>query len=175
MTRTASRSRSSGFSPFRLGLIAAGIGIVVLIGGFALTMVEMNSFRQPLEVAAPPESQRLGSDSLGAGSHRIYFQTNQTPEEVRDYYDREMRTFYGPGDNTRCVRWPFDGNVSNYAPGNGVVPYEYRCMFSRSATGLAGSAEQFTLVVIQPGVRNDAQGVDLTGTTRVEHEQSWQP
>jgi hypothetical protein len=30
-------------------------------------------------------------------------------------------------------------------------------------------------VVIQPGVRNDAQGVDLTGTTRVEHEQSWQP
>jgi hypothetical protein len=160
----------------RISIIAVVIGAVILIGGFAIYTIEQQSYRSPLVIDPPDGSSRLQQQDLGANTRRTFYVNDQPTEEVAAYYDRIMAEYYDtdPQDlmRERCRRIPDGTAISpEYAPGNGVVPYEYRCMFDRSTFNL----DQFTEVIIQPGIRDDSRSLDFEGRTIIQYEQYWQP
>lgn len=159
-------------SIFRLGLIGAAVGVFIIIAGIVIFNLERASRRQPLEIAVPESANFLVREELFGSGQRLYYQTSDNPESVAAFYTRLMQEFYND-DSQGCVRLPPGSDTvnSNYSEGNGVVPFEYRCFFDNSSTDIT----QHTEILIQPGVRNDQTGEDFTGTTRIEHEQYWEP
>jgi hypothetical protein len=171
MTR-ASR-RDSGFSVFRIGIFAAIVGVLFLVGGFILVAIEQQTQRQPLEITLPPNAQ-LADQVEGSGTSRelYYFIPSTTAEDVANFYNDQMRNFYGSDPAAeRCRRIPASGNYDTYVPGNGVVPYVFRCLFDTS--GFQG--DRFTEIEIQPGVRIDEQGINNEGNVVVKYLSQWQP
>lgn len=160
----------------RISIIAVIIGAVILVGGLTIYAFEQQSYRQPLVIDPPDGSSLLQQRDLSSNTRRIFYTLDGDPEPVVAYYDRLMAEYYDtdPQDlmRERCRRIPDGTAVSpEYAPGNGVVPYEYRCLFDRSTFNL----DQFTEVIIQPGIRDDARELNFEGRTIIQYEQYWQP
>jgi hypothetical protein len=170
---TRATRRDSGFSLFRIGIFAAVIGILFLIGGFILVAVEQQTQRQPLDVSIPPNAQLADQTDLGSTSRTVYyFIPDTTAEDIANFYNAEMSEFYGTDLNAeRCRRFPASGNFEEYTPGNGVIPYVFRCLFDTS--GFQG--DRFTEVEVQPGVRIDDQGINNEGSVVVKYTYQWQP
>lgn len=160
--------RDGSISVFRISIVAALLGALFIVGGVILFTLEQAANRQPLEIAVPESAERRGVENRTPNNRRIYFETTDTPEQVAEFYNRLLSEFYNdPRDQRGCQRFNYEGAV----PGSGRVPFEFKCMFTVDAQGI----ERWTEVLIQPGVRNDATGEDYTGTTRIEHEQYWEP
>lgn len=168
------RSRESNFSVFRIGVIAGIIGVVFIVGGFLLFSLEQAGLREPLAVEAPAGAElRFQGESRGTSRNLSYFVPNTTAEDVARFYNEKLKEFYGNDWTTseQCRRIPSSGNVENYVPGSGVVPYVFRCLFDSSGF----QSDRFTQVDIQPGVRNDAAGTNYEGSVVIEYLQQWQP
>jgi len=173
-------NRNGDLSFFRIGLLIAAVGGLMLIGAVVFTASDQAAFRTPLEIELPSDTQQVGEEILSPISRRLYFESALSPEAVAVYYDSKLAEFLqtqgvDPNDpnRDRCLREPRDDNYQGYVPGNGTVPYEFRCLFQQIS--LSNGIDKSTLVVIQPGVRNDAAGTNYEGTTRIEYEQYWQP
>lgn len=169
-------SRDGNLSVFKVGVAIAIVGGLLVVGGFILAAVEQNTFRSPLEVAVPPETTVLATDDLSPASRRIFYESLLEPEDVYRHYDQLLAQHEGLDINDpnreRCIRNPSRGDFESYTPGDGSVPFEYRCLFQQ--TSLLG-IDKATLITIQPGVRNDATGQNFEGTTRIDYEQYWEP
>jgi hypothetical protein len=179
----AARTRSSGsggggFSVFRISVIAALLGGLFLVVAFVFTQLDTASQRQPLMIDPPAGAElRLQEDTAGTSRALYYFIPNTTAEDVAVYYDQKMREFYG-GDATEadvCRRVPATGEYQGYVEGAGMVPYEFKCLFYSASGFGTGVNDRETLVSIQPGVRNDATGLNNQGGVVVEYAQRWQP
>lgn len=170
-------NRDGSVSIFRAGLAAAALGGLFLVGAVVFTAIESASFKAPLTINIPPDTQLLREETLSAVSSRIYYSSSQDAESVMRFYDAQLAESEGKEasdpNRERCIRTPRAGTFDNYQEGNGVVPYEYRCIFQE--VSMAQGIDRVTMVVIQPGVRNNDTGMDNTNTTRIEYEQSWQP
>jgi hypothetical protein len=173
-------NRSGDISVFRIGILIAIVGGLMLVGAVVLTASDQAAFRTPLDIELPTETQLVGEEMLSPVSRRLYFESALSPEAVAAYYDSKLAEFaetqgVNPNDpnRDRCMREPRDDNYPGYVPGNGTVPYEFRCLFQQIS--LPNGIDKSTLVVIQPGVRNNAAGTNYEGTTRIEYEQYWQP
>jgi hypothetical protein len=173
-------NRNGDLSVFRIGILIAVVGGLMLVGAVVFTASDQAAFRTPLEIELPPDTQQVGEEALSPISRRVYFESTLSPEAVATYYDTKLAEFLqtqgvDPNDpnRDRCLREPRDDNYQGYVPGNGTVPYEFRCLFQEIS--LSNGIDKSTLVVIQPGVRNDAAGTNYEGTTRIEYEQYWQP
>lgn len=169
-------NREGNISAFKIGVGAAAIGGVMLVVGFILTQVEQASFRAPLDVPVAPNTTMIVEEPLSQSSRRLYYQSSDPAEVIVRFYDEELAKQQGlpltDPNRDRCVRTPREGTFENYREGNGIVPYEYKCLFQESS--LQG-LDRFTTIIIQPGVRNDETGMDYLNTTRIEYEQYWQP
>jgi hypothetical protein len=171
-------SRESGFSLFRISVIAAVVGGLFLVGAFVLTQLDSAGQRQPLNIDPPAGAElRLQEDGAGTTRTLYYFVANTTAEDVAAHYNQKLRDFYGNdfSEADNCRRLPREGNYENFTPGSGVIPYEFRCLFYSSSGFGAGVNDRETLVSIQPGVRNDAAGMNNEGGVVVEYTQRWQP
>jgi hypothetical protein len=173
-------NRNGDLSFFRIGILIAVVGGLMLIGAVVFTASDQAAFRTPLEIELPTDTQQVGEEALSPISRRLYFESTLSPEAVAVYYDTKLAEFLqsqgvDPNDpnRDRCLREPRDDNYQGYVPGNGTVPYEFRCLFQQ--VSLSNGIDKSTLVIIQPGVRNDAAGTNYEGTTRIEYEQYWQP
>ncbi|HEX2621402.1 MAG TPA: hypothetical protein VHL11_14685 [Phototrophicaceae bacterium] len=171
---TRSRRSDSGFSVFRIGIFAAVLGAVFVVGGFLLFSLEQAGLREPLNIDPPTGSELRDQVDGNSSSRRLYyFIPGMTAEDVAAYYNGKLKEFYGNDwtETEQCRRLPRDGNVDNYVPGSGVVPYIFRCLFENSGF----ESDRFTQIDIQPGVRNDASGENYEGNVIVEYIQQWQP
>lgn len=169
-------NREGNISAFKIGIAAAVIGGLLLVGGFILAQVEQAAYKSPLEVAVPAGTVLIVEDPLTEVSRRVFYETSDTPEAVARFYDELLAQHQGidvtDANRDRCIRNPRDGTYDNYVEGNGVIPYEFKCLFEQ--TSLQG-IDRYTQVTIQPGVRNDSTGMDNLNKTRIEYEQYWQP
>lgn len=163
-------------SIFRISLIAVIIGVVLLGGALVAVLVEQQSYRAPLVIDAPAEAARMGELPQGTSGTRstVFYETTLPIEDVLAHYERLMAEFYDTNPNDplreRCRRTPAGTAVySNFAVGNGTVPFEFKCLFERSGINVT----QETMVIFQPGVRNDADGTNNEGKTMIYHEQVW--
>ncbi len=165
-------------SIFRISLIAVIIGVVFLVGAIVAVLVEQQSYRAPLVIDAPAGAVRLGEVAEGTSGTRstVFYETTLPIEDVLAHYERLMADFYDTNPNDplreRCRRTPAGTAVyPNFQVGNGTVPFEYKCLFERSGINVT----QETLVIFQPGVRNDAEGINNEGKTMIYYEQFWAP
>lgn len=173
-------NRNGDLSVIRIGILFAAIGGLMLVAAVIFTASDQAAFRTPLDVELPGETNLLGEETLSPISRRLYYASTLAPENIAAFYDAKLAEFVqaqGLNSNDpnrdRCLREPRSGNYQGYVAGNGTVPYEFRCLFQQ--VSLSNGIDKSTLVVIQPGVRNDATGADNEGTTRIEYEQYWQP
>lgn len=169
-------NREGDLSIFRIGILIAIVGGVLIVGGFVLASAEQASYRAPLDIEPPPDTVQLFEEDLSPVTRRLYFESLMSPEDVSRYYDAELAELQGLplGDlnRDRCIRSPRDGNYQTFVPGNGSVPYEFQCIFQQ--VSLLG-VDRSTFVRIHPGVRNDEDGTNYEGTTRIYYDQLWQP
>jgi hypothetical protein len=167
-------SRDGGLSMFRIGLLLAVIGAVLVGGGFLLFSLEQAGRRQPLEVAIPAQTTLLATEVLSENSRRQYFRSELSAADVAAFYNEQLLSFTGSSANDvsreTCVREPRTGNYPNYLPDNGVIPYKYTCLFDSTAINV----DQFTTILIHPDVV-DAPAGDIEAATRIEYDQYWQP
>lgn len=163
--------RDGKLSIFRVGILAAVLGILLIGGGFAALILDNNSFRQPLEVAPYPGAEPCGTEGDSGASRNIYYCIpGVEPEPVADYYTQKLIEHNGSRDEL-CERIPFEGTFPN-AGQPGVVPYEFKCAFNRSGIG---GGFQLTVVTIQPGVFSSDPARNTEGQTVVRYEQRWEP
>ncbi len=170
-------NREGNISAFKIGIAAAVIGGVMLVVGLILTQIEQATFKAPLDVELPANTTLVGEERLTDVSKRVFYETSESPEAVARFYDEALAKFQGidvsDANRDRCIRFPREGEVDNYQEGNGIVPYQFTCLFQ--SISLAQGVDRTTQVTIQPGVRNNETGMDNLNTTRIEYEQYWQP
>ncbi len=162
-------------SVFRMSLLSAAFGIVIIVVGFIAVSLEQAGYRAPLDIDPAPSMELLRTYTPSATSRNLYYQSAEPTESLVTYYDARIVEFYGadPTDpeRERCLRRPEFGDFDNYEEGNGIPPFEVVCVFDRA--GLNGS--QLTRVNIQPGVLDTEAGIDNRGISFVTHEQLWEP
>lgn len=166
--------RDGKLSFLRLGILGALIGILVIVAGLILFFIDRASHQVPLDIDPYPGAQRLDGQLTRANNIRsIYFHiSGASADDVAAYYQQKLDQFYGNNSNDQsretCVRNPRFENFPEFDEGvEGVVPYEYRCVFDRSGLNIS----QYTQVTIQPGI--EATGTE--GLVVVEYTQYWQP
>jgi hypothetical protein len=165
-------SRNGDVSLVRIGLFLAVLGILGMVSGYVVYGFEQASYRQPLDVTVPAGATLLGQESIGLSARRLYYESSQTPEEIVEHFNAELRQYYSSADFVSCQRNPrAPQTFPNYRTGNGVITYRFLCSFDRATVG----SSQMTTIVIHPGVRNDATGENFEGKTRIEYEQVWEP
>lgn len=156
---------------FRLSLIVGIFGILVIIGGAIIFSLEQASQRAPLEIAPPPNAELYIQEDLSGAARRLYYLVpDTTPEDISTYYNQIMVDFYGNDSGAeRCRRLPITGNYDGYVEGNGMLPYNFRCLFDSSSF----QSDRYTQVDIQPGVLHP-DGNDNRGSVIIEYLQQWQ-
>lgn len=167
-------SREGNLSLFRVGLLIAAIGIGIGVAGFLFVQFDQAQRRSPFYIDVFPGATEWYTDQVSDTFQRVVYQVPDVDAAtVAEYYQRELDDHLGagPGDPNReeCVRTPAFNDFPDYVPGSGNVPFFHRCAFDNSTFG----ATQFTIVTIQPGVRNDETGLDTTGSVIIEYEQRW--
>jgi hypothetical protein len=161
--------RDGNISIIRVGIIAAIIGGLFIVGAIVFFFVDRASHQVPLEIDPFPGATIAGQVPHSTTSRTEYFQIpNVSPEDVVAYYQGKMDSFYGPNTEEeirKCKRFPAIGEQLEYKRGDpGVTPYQYTCLFDRSGFFIS----QSTRVIIQPGIDENK------GITIVAHDQSWE-
>jgi hypothetical protein len=167
--------RDGKISVFRVGVAAAVLGILFIVGGIIIFSIEQTTYAQPLNIDPYPNAIDWGTIVYSNTSRSLRFKIpNKTPEDVVAYYQQKLDEFYGKDTsdpNAKCQRIPAAGNSPDYDPTKSdKVPYYYTCMFDRSGFNTL----QSTQVKIQPGVKNSDPKLDSEGATVVSHDQQWQ-
>jgi hypothetical protein len=166
-------------SIFRIGLIMAGLGLLVVIGGFVLLEFERAEKRSALEITPPAGAEVRFNQPIGQNGRRVVYQVNgdddDTVRGVVEYYQARMDSFYDTNardaDRQLCRRSPSgQGTFQDYEPGNGLIPYEYRCEFDDSSDF---GGERRTIVRIYPGVLDEESGLTTEGLTLIDYDMAW--
>jgi hypothetical protein len=157
---------------FRISLLLLAIGVLVLVGFIIYFLVDQASYGAPLEVPLPSGAESWGTDAspIGGQRSRYYLVQSSSPEDIAAFFDQEMIRFYGSAEadpnRVRCQRQPAFGDFAGYVPGEGRVPYEFKCLFERSGFNVS----RWTQVTIQPGVAEN----ESAGATVIKIDQQWQ-
>ncbi len=158
-------------SIFRIAVIGAIIGVVLIVGGLLALNADQSSRRGPLIVDPYPGAQIWGEAIEDSPTNVSYFMrvVNTSPDQVMQYYQTELTTF-ASGD--RCVRTPGSGELSVDPSQPNSIPYRYDCMFDRSSR----NATQYTRVSIFPEMPGmDPYNDDDENNTIIHYVQVWQP
>ncbi len=168
---TRRRSRQ-GFPLFRVILLVAFVGAILIGGGVASFFADQQSRRQPLEIALYPGAERWGeSPDQGSTRRSVFYRIGGTTvETVANFYQEALLQHSGDSLE-RCVRIPADGEFPPEELEPGFVPYYFKCLFDRSGLGTT----QYTEVIIMPGLPNENPEFNTDGMTVVRFNQVWQP
>lgn len=166
------RRTRSGFPLFRMILLVAFIGVVLIGGGVASFFADQQSRRQPLDIELYPGAERWGeAPDQGATRRSVFYRVGGTTvETVAGFYEEELRQHTGDSQE-RCVRLPAEGEFPAEDLEPGQVPYYFKCLFDRSGLG----ATQYTEVIVMPGLPSDNPEFNTEGMTVVRFNQVWQP
>ncbi len=155
----------------RVAIIAAVIGVILVIGGFITYNNEVQSRRVPLEVEPYPNAQPWGVPVERSSTVRSFFYLveNATVEQVVLYYEGLLSQF--DTSTVRCVRTPAVGEIPIDPNVPTSVPYKYDCLFDRSSF----NATQYTQITIFPGRESSDPFYDNEGKVVINYQQVWQP
>lgn len=155
----------------RLAVIAAIIGVVLVVGGIITFNNDIQSRRTPLNVDPYPGAVPWGQTVEMTSTSRSFFflVEDATVEQVVLYYDGKLSEF----DNSaaRCVRIPSVGEIPIDPSIPDSIPFKYDCIFDRS--GL--NSTQYTQITIFPGRESNDPFYDNAGKTVINYQQVWQP
>ncbi len=159
-------SRDGSFNIFRVGLIAGGLGVLVIVLGIIAFSIDQASYRAALEIAPFPGAGQCGQQDFSRVQRRtIYCVPGGNIEAIKDYYQALLDQHYGQDANTpqsdrfTCERIDTFETTSE-------VPYYYTCLFDRSGF----NATHYTQIIIQPGVTPETQGQIV-----IAHDATWMP
>lgn len=162
---TPKKKKSSGLSVIKIGLIAGGIGIaMVVIGALAFTN-DQAARRTPFNISPYPGAQEWGTSDETNYSRSVFYRVpDVVPEDIVVYYQDKLNQH--TGDNgEECVRFPQSGSMPLDPNNPRAIPYEYRCLFDNSGF----QTTQYTQVRIYPGFG------ESDGQTVIEYQQRWTP
>lgn len=173
--------RDGNISVFRTGIFIGIVGGILIVGGIILTQIQIQQRRSPYYPSIYPGSVEVTRQEYSSGQQRVIYQSDASPEQVRDFYQEKLDDHLGqsPLDPTRstthvlCVRVPAAGEFTDYVEGSGNLPYYYRCAFDDPSDNPFDQSARFTIVQIEPGVKNDSQGFDNSGLTFILYDQRW--
>jgi hypothetical protein len=179
------KRRESPFSLYRLGVIAAVLGVVFIVGGaFLYNAFDRGSRQQPLDIARPAGAEQWGAEIPGYGaSKRVVFRLPGTTDadvlNVVNFYNNQLVQHYNsandpdaPRSERECVRSPLSGNFPEFDAGTAnIAPYFYTCRFDRSY----GDALQWTEIIIQPGIVSTDEGLNSEGYVVIQYDYRWTP
>lgn len=168
---TQRRKRTQGFSTIRIGLIAGGIGVGFIVLGVLAFLGDQAARRAPFDVALYPGAQEWGLSDLSEASRTVLYRVpGVDPQLVANWYQLKLNEHNGD-DSGRCVRVPPAGEYP-VDPSNPLsIPYRFTCVFDNSSI----NSQQFTQVVIYPGVANPDPDKDSSGMAVIEYQQRWTP
>lgn len=166
------RKGRQGFPLFRVILMVAFIGIILIGGGVASFFADQQSRRQPYEVELYPGAERWGQDPAQTTNSRSIFYriSGSNVETVANFYQEELHQHTGDSQEN-CVRIPSEGEFPPEELQPGVVPYYFKCLFDRSGW----ATTQYTEIIIMPGLPSDNPEFNTEGMTVVRYNQTWQP
>lgn len=159
--------RDGSISIIRLGTLAAILGIVLVLGGVVLFLIDRASHQVPLSIEPFPGAALWYEQPRAENSRAVVYQVvGATAEDVAAYYQRKLQEFDSGAQET-CLRAPTVGNFADFDKGDpNVPPYQFSCMFDRSGFQIT----QYTRVNIQPGIAS----LQTEGKVIIEYEQYWQ-
>jgi hypothetical protein len=164
-------SRDGSISAVRVGTLIAIFGLLLVIAAGISFFIDQGTRRVPLEIEPPPGAIAGGLIPIGAFRRERYYTLNGVEAgAVAVYYDEKLQAMEG-GAASECLRFPRVGEFDGYERGNGLVPYEYRCIFDRSGF----NTTQYTTVTIQPGIWDSDPEKNREGSVVVRYEQVWSP
>jgi hypothetical protein len=156
-------------SIFRVSVIGAVIGAVLIIGGILSFNNDINSRRTPLNIETFVNAELWGAPREQGTTRTVFFRARgATVEQVVAHYQQQLTAFE---TGQRCVRTPGTGEIPVDPTLPNSVPYRYDCMFDRSGV----NSTQYTRVTIYPGIANDDPFFDTSDSTVIAYEQVWQP
>lgn len=168
-------NRDGSISVFRVGILAAVIGVLAILGGYIYFQVEQSKRQEPLDVELYQGAELWRTVNDLPTSREIYYASRDaTPEDVLAFYQALLDDYYDqnptdPRRENQCNRYPETGTFPDYVEGSGNLPYYYSCLFESAFFG----TENSTVIEIQPGIANDADGVDNIGITFIRYLQRW--
>jgi hypothetical protein len=169
-------NNKGNISLFRVGLLLAGLGVLVIAGGFILFNLEEAQRESPFNVDLYPGAVEWSRQDIRSTARILIYEVpNTTPEQVLEFYQQELDDHLDQNPNNpnreMCQRVPAVGVFPDYDEGSGNLPYFYRCVFENSTF----TSTQFTVVTIEPGVRLDEgeRPYNNEGNTFIEYEQVW--
>lgn len=164
-------NKRGGISVVRVGLIAGGVGLLLIILGIASFYGEQASHRAPFDIDPFPGAEvwGFGQDNTAAGYQERFFKTPATPEEVMAYYQQKMVEHYGAGQE-HCIRNPPTGSAPMLPDNPSSIPFQFTCLFDNSGIGTT----QYTRILIYPGTPHEDPFRDSQGETVILYEQHWQ-
>ena len=156
-------------SIFRIAIIGAVIGIVLIIGGVFALNADQNSRRGPLIIDPYPGAVIWGDPHDESDSSVSYYMRvpDAPPETVAQYYQQRLADF---SSGERCVRTPGQGDMPVDPSQPNSIPYRYDCLFDRSSR----NATQYTRISIFPEMPDMDPYTNFTGTI-IYYIQVWQP
>src|SRR5579871_3522236 len=161
-------NRKGGLSFFRIAVIAAIVGIVLIAGAVITYLSNQATARSPLTIAPYPNAVFWGNKNVTATSQSVYYRVADTPEAVEAYYQQQLVQRFGADQS--CVRLPATGNAPGSDSNPSVVPYLFRCVFDNSGF----NTYQYTQVDIYPGEANSDPFLNAAGLTVVRYDEQWQ-
>ncbi|MBE2182584.1 MAG: hypothetical protein IAE89_04075 [Anaerolineae bacterium] len=162
---TPKRKKNSGLSVIKLGLIAGGVGILLVIVGVIAFASDQAARRSPFNVAPFPGAEEWGTADETNYSRSVFYRVaDSSPEDVVAYYQEKLNQHTGDRAE-ECVRVPQTGSMPLDPNNPRAIPFEYRCLFDNSGW----QTSQYTQVRIYPGYGEN------TGKTIIEYQQRWTP
>ncbi len=150
MSTKAAPGRRETSWVLRLGLIMAGIGVLLIVVAVIVYMADRATRNAPLSVVTYPDAQLVATAPLGEGHDRVRYISPSPAEEVGTFYQREL------GEES-CRRF------ENSAQDANQPTFQYRCYVDRSSLFVT----QVTIITIQPGVG------EYAGQTLIDMERTW--
>jgi len=172
-------SRDGGVSVFRVGIFISVLGVLIIVGGFVLLEFERAARRSPLDIDIYPGAVQIHQDEFSYGRERgfqVVGGDDETVDAVVAHYQNQLNSYYDNNpndpDRERCTRNPALDEFDGYEPGNGVIAYEFYCVFDDDSD-LAGQRQ--TTVRIYPGNRDDSDvdGFNSTNSTIIIYNETW--
>lgn len=162
-----------GISVVRVGTLAAVFGVLIIFAGYIAFVLDQRARYQPLDIDPPPNAVYYGVTPRGSRAQDLYYRMpvgTWDADQVATYYNDRLAQFERNLDEpSRCVRSPQFGQYIDYQRGNGLVPFQYICMFDNSGFGTV----QFTEVTIQPGIYHDNPERNTEGQVIIRYVQQW--
>jgi hypothetical protein len=159
-------------SVVRIGSLIAAIGVVLILVAVVTFYVDQAARRRPLDVNPPRGAEFLGSRPISATSQEMFYRlsaTETTPDDVAAHYNELLSRTANFTSEDLCQRSPKVGNFLDYQVGNGIVPFEYKCIFDNSGFNTI----QFTEVTVQPGIFDSDPNKNTEGFVFIRYVQQW--